>query len=318
MHAILWQAGGLLLRVGDLLAIAEELGWLAGDRQWMARCDRQRERTPPDDDAIQRASEDFRYERDLLTAEETERWLEARNLTLVDFQDHCERLAMALPWSGGVDADAHDDPGEGDAPDQDAWRVHLWLTDRLGLLARRCAWLLLAARDAGECWPETVPGPDVWRRWEDLLRQQREVMLADERACRLLELQRLALARIVVEVADFADEAMVREAELCLNEGSATMDDIAAATDVAVEQMDCLVRDLPEPWQDLLAALPVGSVRRWIAPDEPPRLLRILSRRDPTLEDATVRRVIGDRLQEDHYGAREKEHISWQHPLLRL
>src|SRR4051794_34733959 len=38
-----------------------------------------------DDEAIESAAEQFRYERDLITAEETERWLADRGLTLNDF-----------------------------------------------------------------------------------------------------------------------------------------------------------------------------------------------------------------------------------------
>ena len=42
----------------------------------------------PDDERLQAMSDQFRYERDLITAEETERWLEDRGLTLDDFNAH--------------------------------------------------------------------------------------------------------------------------------------------------------------------------------------------------------------------------------------
>src|SRR6202030_1654460 len=45
----------------------------------------------PDDDAIDEMAEMFRYEYDLITAEETERWLEARGLTLEEFTDYFAR-----------------------------------------------------------------------------------------------------------------------------------------------------------------------------------------------------------------------------------
>lgn len=41
----------------------------------------------PDDDAMQTLSDEFRSDRDLITAEETEQWLEQRGLTLEDFSD---------------------------------------------------------------------------------------------------------------------------------------------------------------------------------------------------------------------------------------
>ena len=51
-----------------------------------------------DDGAIESAAEQFRYERDLITAEETERWLAERGLTLSDFSAHFVRHYWDLQW----------------------------------------------------------------------------------------------------------------------------------------------------------------------------------------------------------------------------
>src|SRR6266436_5189384 len=45
----------------------------------------------PDESAISSAAEAFRYEYDLITAEETEAWLANRGLTLDDFADYLTR-----------------------------------------------------------------------------------------------------------------------------------------------------------------------------------------------------------------------------------
>ena len=52
-----------------------------------------------DDEAIERAAEQFRYERDLITAEETERWLAERGLTLNDFGAHFVRHYLDKHWT---------------------------------------------------------------------------------------------------------------------------------------------------------------------------------------------------------------------------
>src|SRR5689334_22183559 len=44
-----------------------------------------------EDDQLDLAAETFRYERDLITAEETEQWLAARCLSLDDFSDYFAR-----------------------------------------------------------------------------------------------------------------------------------------------------------------------------------------------------------------------------------
>src|SRR2546428_2566211 len=44
-----------------------------------------------DDDALDSAAETFRYQHDLITAEETEQWLRARCLSLDEFSDYFAR-----------------------------------------------------------------------------------------------------------------------------------------------------------------------------------------------------------------------------------
>jgi hypothetical protein len=196
--------------------------------------------------------------------------------------------------------------------------VQLWLSDRLSELARRCAWLLLAAREAGQSWPDHVPDVAIWRSWEALLEQQREALLASPQAERLLESRRWPLTRVCVEVTEFPEAGMAREAELCLVEQSATMDEIVVGTGADRQQWDCLVRDLDDELQQEIVAIPVGGVRRLEKPDTPARLIRLLARTEPTLEDPDVRARVARRLQEDRHGAIERDMISWEHPLLRL
>src|SRR5215212_9932465 len=52
------------------------------------------------DGAIDEAAVAFRYRYDLITAEETEAWLEARGLTLADFSEHFARVEWAKKQEG--------------------------------------------------------------------------------------------------------------------------------------------------------------------------------------------------------------------------
>src|SRR5256886_2048055 len=56
----------------------------------------------PDESAISGAAEAFRYEYDLITAEETEAWLENRGLTFDDFSDYFTRQYYASVLHGVV------------------------------------------------------------------------------------------------------------------------------------------------------------------------------------------------------------------------
>src|SRR6059036_2508630 len=55
-----------------------------------------------DESAISSAAEAFRYEYDLITAEETEAWLENRGLTFDDFSDYFTRQYYASVLGGVV------------------------------------------------------------------------------------------------------------------------------------------------------------------------------------------------------------------------
>src|SRR4051812_10110927 len=68
-----------------------------------------------DEDAIDAAAEQFRYDHDLITAEETEQWLAGRGLTLDDFGDYFGRQASLT--AVGEEEAAAEDLTYGSAPD---------------------------------------------------------------------------------------------------------------------------------------------------------------------------------------------------------
>jgi len=321
LDALLWRAGPLAFSLSDLIRVATRLGWLNDEIRWLSRCDTLRESAGPDTEVIQGASDRFRYEHDLLTAEETERWLEARSLTADDFQLHCERLAAAETVMESEQPEPVENATAMSAAlelDAEAWRVHLWLSGQLRRKARRSAWLLIAARESGEKLPDVFPDLATWQRWEVLLTQQRSSLLSGPKATRWLEVRRWPLTRLSVEVTEFPDAGMAREAELCLTEGSATMEEIVQGVGAASDLLDSLVDELSPELQEAVVTIAVGSLRRVEKPDQPPHLIRVLSRTEPSLEDPSVRARIAVWLQEDLYGTIERELVSWEHPLLRL
>src|SRR6476660_6145273 len=82
--------------VEDILAISWFLGELAGPwRELLAvvACEESASESDQevDDETLTSMLEDFRYERELLTVEETESWLAARDLTEEDLSDYLVR-----------------------------------------------------------------------------------------------------------------------------------------------------------------------------------------------------------------------------------
>src|SRR5437016_6540976 len=96
-----------------------------------------------DDSALDSASIAFRYEHDLITAEETERWLEDRSLSLSEFSEYFARRYWGRTYTGKVN------PAERSyqaaSPDErDLLLVDLTLSGELDRLAERLSWRIAA------------------------------------------------------------------------------------------------------------------------------------------------------------------------------
>src|SRR4030095_15745632 len=95
-----------------------------------------------DDDAIDAAAERFRYEHDLITAEETEQWLAGRGLALDDFSGFFVRHFWGEQWDN-VEPAAIDYLS---APNEmrELLTNELLLTGELDRMAQRLSWRVAA------------------------------------------------------------------------------------------------------------------------------------------------------------------------------
>src|SRR5438105_15858379 len=92
--------------VVDCAVIRGEIDPLWKNFLRVAECDRlanERE-LGLDDSALDSAAIAFRYKHDLITAEESERWLEESRVSLAEFSDHFARQYCGCSFSGTVDA----------------------------------------------------------------------------------------------------------------------------------------------------------------------------------------------------------------------
>ena len=91
-----------------------------------------------DDAAVAAAAEAFRYEHNLITAEETERWLEERGLSLDDFTDYFVRQ-----YWGKMIGDVEGEQIKYASPPnelQELFVVELVLSGEMDRLAKRLSW----------------------------------------------------------------------------------------------------------------------------------------------------------------------------------
>ena len=296
-------------------------------------------------DELQAAVDAYRYDRRIITAEETETWLRERDLKLEDLVQYLERqlwrdrLGPQLPMI----RDRY-------TPSQEEVRSILWpeliLGGRLGLLALPLAWRVAAGAAAGGTDPlaETLEEaradffhragsrPDHLHAWleqwscslewfEELIRMEahyvraRRGMLTAENCAAVLRARRLPLLRVAAEVALFPSTSMANEALLCVTQDGEALQAVAERAGASLARATSFMEDIPEPLgQRLLSAAP-GEFLPPMQGEEGFVVYRVLEKLEPDLSDPEVRARVEALLLNEAFGALMGEHIRWISPL---
>jgi len=165
---------------------------------------------PPDE--INSAAEEFRYARDLVAAEEMERWLEERGLTADDWMDYIQRSLLLKKWADELDAIQQEYPADQDEVDEltlcDAicsGRAAEWAATLAGRVAVYVG--IAAAPDKADA----VPNEEVTRvteaLWKKIATRDLSRVLGDVGPERLR-----TLARLEVTWQEFSAHQATREA----------------------------------------------------------------------------------------------------------
>ena len=295
----------------------------------------------PDVDALQQMSDDFRSERDLITAEETEQWLAQRDLTLDDFSDHFVRrywgatlnpkvepetieftaapaelrdlLPTELVLSGAFDALATELSWRAAARAAAAGReltAELISAERRSFLERAGVdesalpdWLAAHGRDAA--WL------DEMLRLEAYFRREREALVTEERCRAEAAATRLQLARFEVETIELESQDAAREALLCVRNDGLSLEEVASEGAYPYHRDMVLLEDLPDAVQErFLCAVP-GEVLGPLSRGDGFQVCRICEKLEPTLGDAEVRRRIEERLLRRFFSEMCSTHVRW-------
>jgi hypothetical protein len=268
-----------------------------------------------DEAALQSMSEQFRVDRDLITAEETERWLDERGLTLDDFSGYFSRHCAADSLDEGNTTGAINCAALSEEQ-RNLLRVELLFSGEFDRMAVRLAWRL-AVRDAagGECPPETGGRDRAWR--EELAKieamyQQRCAALHTPDVCeRMLNALRLPLTRLEVETIDLESRDAAREAFLCVSEDGMTMAEVAKAGRYPYRRAEFLCEDIPADLQQIVLSAAPGDVLDPIERGDAFQLCRLVQKIEPDLADARIRGRVEQRILDSHFSELATERIVW-------
>jgi hypothetical protein len=239
---------------------------------------------PPID--LSTAAEEFRYARNLLTAEETEQWLERFGVTFDEWTAYLQRTQLRQEWATEIDdtrrqygVDEHEI-----AACIDAEAVCS------GALARFAE--ILAGRVAVCARPDPHEPPDL----HDLAALEATFQMRARSAITPSALQAqveghcLDWIRVCWRYVTFNAKETANEAALCLIHDGEPLDEVARRGRSPIRAEERLLETIDPPVRDLVLSAKPGDVVGPIAADGAFDIAIIDSRRAPTLEDADVRR----------------------------
>ena len=279
-----------------------------------------------DDDAIDEMAELFRYEHDLITAEETERWLEQRGVTLEDFSDYIARKY----WRGAVeDVSAEDLDLVSASPERrNLFTIELIFSDEVDRVAKQLMWRLAAVAASGEIEEEAIatererfldrikpPKLNAWLnslgRNDEWLTQMSAMEAAYRRVCesvltpqtrrKQLALLRMPLTRFEAEAIQLESLDAAKEALLCIRQDGMSMEEVATEARYPYRRITFRHEDVPPDLQQKFWSVGAGDLLEPIAHGEGFELFRITQKSEPDLDDAIVQARIDERLLEQHF-----------------
>jgi hypothetical protein len=282
-----------------------------------------------DDSAIANAAEAFRYEHELITAEETEAWLATRGLTLDDFTDYFTRRYCA----GALKENIVPEQIEYTSATSELRQLFLAELILCGELDRMTTALMfrLAARcaekdsnsdaitaeeriffDRNKIEPAQLPnwlerlGRDS--KWFDEMvameaafRLRCDTLLVPQARQRELVALRLPLTRFEAEVIELESHDAAQEALFCVREDGMSMEEVAIEGRYPYRRVDFLLEDIPSDVQQRFLSVSPGDVLEPAERGDGFELCRIIKKIEPQVDDPTVGLRIEQRLLDRHF-----------------
>jgi hypothetical protein len=294
-----------------------------------------------DESTIDLATQAFRYKHDLITAEETEQWLEVWAITLGDFIQHFARVYWGSLLRESVIAEPIDYLSA-PAEIRELFRIHLILSGELSTIATRSSWRAAGHRSAGSeninaqlieaeeqrffereelresmlgDWLNRVGRDTQWfekqMSLEAVFREQVEALLTPPTQHRELAALRLLLTRFDTEIVEFDSCEAAREAFLCARDDGIPMAEIAAEGRYPYRNLRLVLENIDDALQQKFLSLSPGSLLAPIPRGDGFQLCKITGKHEPDGEDPAVRRRVKERILARHFSELAAKHIIW-------
>jgi hypothetical protein len=336
------ERGFTAKEVVNCAVVRGEIDSLWKDFVRVAECDRlanERE-LALDDSAIDSAAISFRYKHDLITAEETERWLEDRGVSLTEFSEYFARQYWGRSYSGTVDP-----PKSGyqtASPEvKDLFLVDLILSGSLDRMADRLSYRVAAQADEpgdnnakvveergrfldaakidranlADCLAQL--GRD--QEWLDdtlaaeAIYQRRVSQILTEQALRKeLGPMQLNLTRFQLETVEVDSRDAAAEVVACVRNDGMEMSEVAEESRYPFHRSEVLLEDIPAEQQQRFLSVKAGTLFEPIPRGDAFEVWRVKTRTEPSWEDPVIRARLESRIIDRCFNELRSKYIDWK------
>lgn len=282
-----------------------------------------------DEAAISSAAEAFRYEYDLIAAEEIEAWLASRSLIPDDFIDYFTRHYWAnalykkiIP----VEVEYHSASPEL----RELFLAELILSGELDRMTTALMWRLAAHcaeknldpdaiavakqkfLDRNEIEPAQLAdwlerlGRDL--EWFNIMlaidaayRTRRDTLLVPQARQHALAVLRLPLTQFETEIIELESRDAAKEALFCVREDGMSMEEVATEGRYPYRRVNFLLEDISIDAQQKFLCVSPGQVLKPIERGDGFELCRIVKKIEPHADDPRVKSRIDQRLLDRHF-----------------
>ena len=215
----------------------------------------------PDEDEFTSAATEFRYARDLLTAEETEKWLEDRDLTYEVWWEHIQRSVLVKKWSDTLIQIAAEFPVKQEEVEAiiEAEAICSREFDRF---ARKLAGRAAIYESKGN-----VLSAKAYKEMSEMLAELEESFqdycketIIPETIQEEIRLHSLDWIRFGLQILSFPEKEMAQEAAFCVREDGRSFERVAYDAKVLLEYIDDYLDQLDASLQEALFGAQKGDL----------------------------------------------------------
>jgi hypothetical protein len=295
-----------------------------------------------DDAGLDSAAEQFRYQYDLITAEETEQWLEVRGLSLENFSEYFARQQWGAANLENVEPQDIDYVSAAADDLRETFTVELILSGQLDQMTLTLSWRLAAAAAAKQVSPDAIaavrkkffeqtkfneadlghwlgqlgrdePWFDRTCTMEAAYLERCRALLVPGALQREIATARLPLMRFEAEVLQLESRDAAQEALFCVREDGMSMEEVASEGGYPFSRVDFVLEDLnPDVQQKFLGVVDGQVLEPLERGGDGYELCRVVRKVEPKMDDPAIQTRVEQRLLNRCFSELAGKHINFR------